>query len=513
MTLASHPFAELFPPLNGDAFLEFVEDIRENGIRDQIVTLNDQILDGRNRFNALRYLTESGELLGEGWGHRKGEALFADALDPPQGWFCNFNQTLNGEPLAWVLSKNLARRHLTDDQRRMIAARLVNMKQGRPADDETSQVANITRERAAQLLAADIPGVDRARSVLSHADADVVAAVDEGKLSVSAASSIAKLPAEEQPAALAQALPKGHRAIMGSRQEPDDSLDFFPTPPWATRALIERVFPHLDARDDCPRAIAWEPACGEGHMAEVLREYFSDVHATDIRDYGYGEHIIDFLNCRAQDDSDWIITNPPFGDNSEKFVLRALDLARVGVAMFVRLQWLETNGRYERIFRDNPPTLIAFFAERVNLCKGRWEPEGSTATAYIWLVWIKGAKPQAPFWIPPRCREALTRPDDAERFTQKPVQKSESLANAVAEAAVTDGPPGPPAETVSRIAACRSAVEAMVTTGLEAEALNAELQGGQRPESVTDGETSLDLPSFLKRDADNAAPFAKGAAA
>jgi hypothetical protein len=60
--------------------------------------------------------------------------------------------------------------------------------------------------------------------------------------------------------------------------------------------------------------------------------------------------------------------------------------------MFVRLQWLETEGRYERMFSQFPPTLIAFFAERVNLCKGRWDPDGSTATAYIWLIWIKGKK-------------------------------------------------------------------------------------------------------------------------
>jgi hypothetical protein len=218
-------------------------------------------------------------------------------------------------------------------------------------------------------------------------------------------------------------LPNGTRAIMGSRHEPDDSLDYFPTPPWATRALVEHALRQVGHRADCRRMVALEPACGEGHMAEVLSEYFGSVYATDIHDYGYGEGIVDFLNCNPLVDIDWIITNPPFGDESEKFVLRALDLARVGVAMFVRLQWLETNGRYERIFRERPPTLISFFAERVNLCKGRWEPEGSTATAYIWLIWAKGQAPRAPFWIPPGCRESLSRPDDAARFTQHPVAK------------------------------------------------------------------------------------------
>lgn len=217
----------------------------------------------------------------------------------------------------------------------------------------------------------------------------------------------------------------GSRAIMASRVEADDSLDYFPTPPWATRALIDLVLFEalsIEVKD----AIAWEPACGEGHIAEVLSEYFREVVASDIHDYGYGEHVVDFLVCEQlarKEDADWIITNPPFGDLSEAFLLHAMKLAKVGVAIFVRLQWLETNGRYERVFSQFPPTLIAFFAERVNLCKGRWDPEGTTATAYIWLVWVKGKNPRAPFWIPPGCREAFARPDDVERFTQHPVAK------------------------------------------------------------------------------------------
>jgi hypothetical protein len=91
----------------------------------------------------------------------------------------------------------------------------------------------------------------------------------------------------------AQALPNGARAIMSSRVQPKDDLDYSPTPPWATRALIERVFPILGVRD---LASVWEPACGEGHMAEVLREFFAEVTATDVFDYGYGDAEHDFLD-------------------------------------------------------------------------------------------------------------------------------------------------------------------------------------------------------------------------
>lgn len=221
----------------------------------------------------------------------------------------------------------------------------------------------------------------------------------------------------------------GARAIMGSRQEPDDSLDYFPTPPWATRALIECVFGQKLSWpvDFFKGRSVWEPAAGEGHIAEVLSEYFGEVVESDIHDYGRPDaHIVDFLTCEhvnRQDDVDWIITNPPFKEKTEQFLFQAIKQARTGVAFFVRMQWLETKGRYERIFRDNPPTIIAFFSERVPLCKGEWKPNGDTATAYVWLIWIKRHDPLPPFWIPPTCRDELTFADDIERFTQHPVKR------------------------------------------------------------------------------------------
>jgi ParB/RepB/Spo0J family partition protein len=245
---------------------------------------------------------------------------------------------------------------------------------------------------------------------------------------------LAKLPTEQREKLINRAakgeevsarnlLVNGARAVMGSRSEPEDSLDFFATPPWATRALIEHVFTKLERRGHCKWQNAWEPACGEGHIAGPLREYFKNVVASDIHDYGHNDFTVDFLKAEARP-VDWIITNPPFGDVGEAFVLNALRLAGTGVAMFMRVQWLDSIGRYERIFRDRPPTMIAFFAERVPLCQGTWDPNGSTATAYIWLVWIKGAKPRAPFWIPPGCKEKLTRADDRTRFPTKVLKPS-----------------------------------------------------------------------------------------
>lgn len=216
------------------------------------------------------------------------------------------------------------------------------------------------------------------------------------------------------------------RAIMGSRQEAIDSLDYFPTPPWSTRALLDVVLPHLGVTSF---VTAWEPACGEGHMAEVLRETFARVHASDVYDYGYGDEVRDFLGDWEADgppvDADWIITNPPYHNQALAFVKRALDLSRLGAAVFVRSQWaVEGIERYARLFSRRPPTVCAFFTERVPLCKGRWDPNGSTATAYCWLVWLHGAAPRPTFWIPPGQRVRLTKPDDRARFTASPVIKA-----------------------------------------------------------------------------------------
>lgn len=218
----------------------------------------------------------------------------------------------------------------------------------------------------------------------------------------------------------------GARSIMAGREQPKESLDYFPTPPWGTRALMEDVLPHLGI-DPRTLGVVAEPACGEGHMSGVLLEYVADVRASDIADYSKGGRfppgwvgLADFRESKEA--SDWIITNPPFGDLTLPFVLQALERARKGVAVFVRQQWLEGIERYTELFRDRPPTLYAQFAERISLCEGRWEPFGSTATAYCWLVWVKDVTPQPPFWIPPGRRVAYFNQDtDIERFTAHPV--------------------------------------------------------------------------------------------
>jgi hypothetical protein len=198
-------------------------------------------------------------------------------------------------------------------------------------------------------------------------------------------------------------------AVMAQRTEPKDSRDDFPTQPWATRALIEHI---LDDRRTFQKKSCLEPACGAGHMAKVLDEYFGSVEASDAHVYGYGK-VRDFLSYPFSPGSfDWVITNPPF-KLGEEFVLRALDIAREGVAIFARSVFIESIGRYRKIFEQMPPSKYAQFVERVPLVKGRIDPKAVTATSYAWLVWEKKESNSRPrlMWIPP-CRRTLERKTD-----------------------------------------------------------------------------------------------------
>ena len=196
-------------------------------------------------------------------------------------------------------------------------------------------------------------------------------------------------------------------AVMSQRIEANDSPDDFPTPPWATRALIEHVIGKQMLKD----LSVLEPACGAGHMVKVLKEYFREVRFADAHDYRFGP-VRDYLDYPYETNAvDWVITNPPFR-LAEEFVLRSFDVARLGVAMLVRTVFLESVGRYNRLFRNSPPSEFAQFVERVPMVKGRLDGKASTATGYAWLVWnfADGNDPKV-VWIPP-CRKRLERQGD-----------------------------------------------------------------------------------------------------
>jgi hypothetical protein len=209
---------------------------------------------------------------------------------------------------------------------------------------------------------------------------------------------------------------------MEERNEARDSFDDFPTPCWATRALIEHVImPEMAtmpevARMGLRRMSVLEPAANRGHMVKPLAEYFGLVVASDIFDYGAGFPQRDFLFGEPTSSAHWIITNPPFR-LAERFIRQAFAVPGwQGIAMIVRTSFLESVGRYDKLFKVAPPSIVAQFTERVPMVKGRLTETGSTATAYCWLVWQKRVAAELLdttrfVWIQP-CRRSLERPGD-----------------------------------------------------------------------------------------------------
>src|SRR5271166_3337630 len=80
-----------------------------------------------------------------------------------------------------------------------------------------------------------------------------------------------------------------------------DGPDFYPTPRWATFALIENESFCGDI---------WECACGDGSMVEVLEHACNRIAGSDLYDRGFGEIGHDFLTSKRRATN--IVTNPPY---------------------------------------------------------------------------------------------------------------------------------------------------------------------------------------------------------
>lgn len=216
-------------------------------------------------------------------------------------------------------------------------------------------------------------------------------------------------------------------AVMQRRVEPADSLDYFPTPAWATRAACE--FLHAELAEDLAEQTCWEPACGEMFMADPLAEYFETVIATDVYRYNNRHGICDFLlEGTPYARPDWIFTNPPF-KLAAQFIARARQQARRGVVMFVRGSFTEGDERYHALFAPHcRPSYVVTYCERVVLLKGRvirsgepdpfnfdevtFEPRrASSATSYALVIWLPGQHDTRHRWIP-KTRLQLERPGD-----------------------------------------------------------------------------------------------------
>lgn len=157
--------------------------------------------------------------------------------------------------------------------------------------------------------------------------------------------------------------------------------DFYATEPRAVELLLaEEKFTDT----------VYEPACGAGHISEVLLKHGYRVISEDLVERGYGISGRDFMTCRYKSLDYDIVTNPPYSLALE-FVEKALEVVAPGrkVAMFLRLQFLEGKKR-KQLFLDNPPRTVYISSSRLHCGRNGIFDKGSNAMAFCWIVWEKG---------------------------------------------------------------------------------------------------------------------------
>ena len=163
------------------------------------------------------------------------------------------------------------------------------------------------------------------------------------------------------------------RMIGGNPGGKRSASDFYPTPADVTEALLRFL-------DLPPYTVVWEPACGDGHMTDVMKKHGLIVIESDIR-FGF-----DFLTVDDQD-CDWIITNPPFSI-ADKFVERCIASGKP-FALLLKSQYWHAKKRLP-LFKECPPTFI---------CPLTWRPDflfeqqekGSPLMDVMWVIWERNS--------------------------------------------------------------------------------------------------------------------------
>lgn len=172
-----HELSTIFPMIEGPAFDDLIADIKANGLREKIWLYEGKILDGRNRYLACN--------------KAKVKVL---------------TRSYNGnDPLGFVISLNMQRRHLSESQRGMAAARISTLRDGQKTAaapiGAPGSAPGVSQTQAATRMNVGRRTVQRAHEVLEKGSKPLQAAVDAGEISVSKAASVVDLPKSEQLAA------------------------------------------------------------------------------------------------------------------------------------------------------------------------------------------------------------------------------------------------------------------------------------------------------------------------
>lgn len=198
--------------------------------------------------------------------------------------------------------------------------------------------------------------------------------------------------------------------------------EFFPTPPWAVRAVLARLSPVLNLS----QFQLYDPCAGQGHIGFTLKKLGLQVHMSDLYDYGLDHPIADALEFSAPGEPSLsaILTNPPFSGPdystakptlAELIVRQGLRSCRY-VIVLARLSFLVGPRRYD-LHHANPLGNLRYMLpnyDRVSMVLGQYDQRAKTATETAWFVYEQGYTGRfETIDIPPGSRRQFEMPQDA----------------------------------------------------------------------------------------------------
>ena len=225
-----HPAADLFPRMSAGEFEELKADIKANGQRVPITYWGGMLLDGRHRYRACEEL----------------------GIDPEEE---ELDEELVPDPVAWVLSTNLHRRHLNETQREVVAAKFATLKNGtNQHTKEGAQNCAPSNEEAAEQLNVKPRNVQNAKAAIKGGCKELVEAMERSEITSSLAAKFVKAVPDKrkQKAILKEGLSAVRQAVKDFEEdqrlqrEMDSAADEYedcdpPEEPNRIGVIIERI--------------------------------------------------------------------------------------------------------------------------------------------------------------------------------------------------------------------------------------------------------------------------------
>lgn len=354
-----HEVANLLPDMSTEEYNNLRADIQRQGLLEPIWTYQGKIIDGRHRYRACEQLQIP--------------------LPPPREY-----EGDEKDLVPFVVGLNMNRRHLNESQRALVADQIAK-------HFESAKLHSVdTLDAAAKMVNVSRRSVATARKVRKECIPEVHEAVKSGKIRVSDAASLARKPEEKQRDAISRVLSGKAKTVKQAKRDPND---FYPTPAWVTKQLLQALPP----KDN--KVI--EPAAGDGDIVAVLVEYGLEVDAIERR--GECEETLkksgaqnvqvgNALEVLPKSTSKAIIGNPPFeGDLGFQFVKACIATEAPYVAMLLQLDFLSSRDR--AVWNnEHPVTALLPLGDRPSFT-GDGKTDGRN---YGWFVWITGGDPMPP---------------------------------------------------------------------------------------------------------------------